>query len=80
MDEMRRIISGIQDIKDLDGGNRDRIDREYGVKYVKITVPWNKEKRTVYKRCRHVLVLIFQFERLLFLSSTGVKMNIYDRL
>lgn len=47
MDEMKRIISGIQDIKDLDGGNRDRIDREYGVKYVKITVPWNKEKCTV---------------------------------
>lgn len=76
---MKRIISGIQDIKDLDGGSRDRIDREYGVKYVKITVPWNKECVRC-KRCRHALVLIFQFERLLFLSSTGVKMNIYDRL
>lgn len=44
--------------------------------YVKITVPWNKEKC----RVKGIVTLIFQFERLLFLSSTGVKMNIYDRL
>lgn len=75
MDEMRRIISGIQDIKDLDDREVEIVSIE-NMAYVKITVPWNKEKC----RVKGIATLIFQFERLLFLSSTGVKMNIYDRL